>query len=414
VLNIPGIEPQHPSWYQPDFITKKQADDLFDACKALPKNRPKTKLSGYKSDLLRLEMPFYVGVEKWIPSATENQWKFLLKDAPSEIQALAKKLSAIAGRPINYLSLNGYENERDVINWHQHREDDCRDATVYIVSLGEKRTFGLRPFCEKGRLCSNGDEAVCNGGGCLCKVCVAARAHRKLKLCKKACSAVCKRIHKHRTKGCQKTHEHVTQLCEVCHDKSKWEFVQPAHGSLITLRHDFNATHAHAVLDDSGTEKKPIKKCLRISINTKHIPPEDTLKGNIYIPKEHMHAPIPKTEVVHCKKEAYDVYIGKVNGTPGKKGYLPESKFANRSGGDYESYFRKKLRNELGFAAEVMKLHSKRLGCWCKDTSRDFSKCHGHIVAKWADLIHDKWQQLKPDKIKMREWLKHATEEGGE
>ena len=112
-----------------------------------------------------------------------------------------------------------------------------------------------------------------------------------------------------------------------------------------------------------------------------------------------------KTEIVHCKEHDYDVYIGKVNGKKRTKGYLPESRFANRSGGDYESYFRAKLRNAPGFAADVMTLHGKRLGCWCKGTSKDFSKCHGHIVAKWADAIHAKWQELKPDKAAMRKWI---------
>jgi hypothetical protein len=49
------------------------------------------------------------------------------------------------GRPINYLSFIAYENEGDHINWHQHNEDRCRDATVYIVSMGETRPVGWGP-----------------------------------------------------------------------------------------------------------------------------------------------------------------------------------------------------------------------------------------------------------------------------
>jgi hypothetical protein len=48
---------------------------------------------------------------------------------------------------------------------------------------------------------------------------------------------------------CRQAHKH-RKTCKACNDKSK-------------------CTHEHAVLDD----KKP--KGLRISINTKHIPPED-------------------------------------------------------------------------------------------------------------------------------------------
>ena len=66
-----------------------------------------------------------------------------LEDAPAEIQALREKLSKFAGKDVNYLSLVGYADEKDHITWHRHREDDGRDATVYLISLGATRTFGL-------------------------------------------------------------------------------------------------------------------------------------------------------------------------------------------------------------------------------------------------------------------------------
>ena len=112
-----------------------------------------------------------------------------------------------------------------------------------------------------------------------------------------------------------------------------------------------------------------------------------------------------KMEVVHCMKDQYDVYIGRKNVKAG----LPESIFANRSTGDYESYSRAKIRNEPGFAAALMNLHGKRLGCWCKGTSRDFSECHSHVVAKWADMIFDQWQKLRPDREAMRKWINEVA-----
>ena len=39
----------------------------------------------------------------------------------------------------------------------------------------------------------------------------------------------------------------------------------------------------------------------------------------------------------------------------------------------------------------------KKLGCCA-----DFSDCHGHVVAEWADKLHAKWEELKPDKVVMR------------
>jgi len=53
-----------------------------------------------------------------------------------------------------------------------------------------------------------------------------------------------------------------------CKDKSQWEIIHPAHGSLYVLPSSYNLTHEHAVLD--GTDYS--YGGLRIAINTKHIP----------------------------------------------------------------------------------------------------------------------------------------------
>src|ERR1019366_5912293 len=67
-------------------------------------------------------------------------------EASPEIISLQRKLSDLAGKEVNYFSLQAYENERDHIGWHQHREDKCRDARVFITSLGECRSFGVQVF----------------------------------------------------------------------------------------------------------------------------------------------------------------------------------------------------------------------------------------------------------------------------
>lgn len=54
-----------------------------------------------------------------------------------------------------------------------------------------------------------------------------------------------------------------------CKDKSQWEIIHPAHGSLYILPSEYNLTHEHAVLE--GTDHS--YSGLRIAINTKHIPP---------------------------------------------------------------------------------------------------------------------------------------------
>lgn len=222
------------------FLSKEEADALFAVAKSLPRDRPLNKLSGFRNRLRRLQMPCYSATPNWRGSATEetNQWMMPLAEAPRELKSLAEKLTTLAGKPVNYLSFVGYEDEKDHMGWHQHGEDKCRDARVFIISLGDVRTFGLRRLCDECRVCDNCNKRMCDGEA------------------KPSCMQ-CRQAHKHR------------KTCKACNDKSKWTMLELAHGSLIMLPSEYNDTHEHAVLDD----KKP--KGLRISINTKHIPPED-------------------------------------------------------------------------------------------------------------------------------------------
>ena len=131
--------------YIHNFLTQEEADRLFEVCRALPSKRllnprnPNVKIR-------RLQMPFFSVLPELRGSDNEitNPWATPIDDAPLEIKALREKLSAWAGKDINYLSCVGYENELDHILWHQHREDDGGDAAVYDISLGAVRTFGLR------------------------------------------------------------------------------------------------------------------------------------------------------------------------------------------------------------------------------------------------------------------------------
>ena len=87
--------------------------------------------------------------------------------------------------------------------------------------------------------------------------------------------------------------------------------------------------------------------------------------------------------VVHCKKEAYDVYIGRpsVWGNPfsDKPRSLAEVKVATREEAIacYEEYLRQ--HPEIVERAK-RELKGKVLGCWCKPQA-----CHGDILTKVAN-----------------------------
>jgi len=81
------------------------------------------------------------------------------------------------------------------------------------------------------------------------------------------------------------------------------------------------------------------------------------------------------TRVVHCKREPYDVYIGRPSkwGNPfksGRDGTLEEVLEK------YEQY----IMNRPDLLAALHELKGRTLGCWCKP-----KPCHGDILARLAE-----------------------------
>ncbi len=81
------------------------------------------------------------------------------------------------------------------------------------------------------------------------------------------------------------------------------------------------------------------------------------------------------TRVVHCKKEPYDVYIGR----PSKWG----NPFTIGRDGTREEVIAKYLKHVL-YHPELVdalpELKGKVLGCWCKPLS-----CHGDVLVKLCE-----------------------------
>ena len=79
--------------------------------------------------------------------------------------------------------------------------------------------------------------------------------------------------------------------------------------------------------------------------------------------------------VVHCRKEKYDVYIGR----PSKWG---NPFVVGRDGSRQEVIlkFLKWFRNQQHLIDALPELKGKRLGCWCAP-----KPCHGDMLAKLAN-----------------------------
>lgn len=89
-----------------------------------------------------------------------------------------------------------------------------------------------------------------------------------------------------------------------------------------------------------------------------------------------------KAKVVHCKKDEFDVYIGRGSkwGNPfsHKEGTLAEHVVGSREEAiaKYEEY----LLNTQELVDALPELKGKILGCWCKPKA-----CHGDVLKKLAN-----------------------------
>ena len=83
------------------------------------------------------------------------------------------------------------------------------------------------------------------------------------------------------------------------------------------------------------------------------------------------------TTVVHCKRNTYDVYIGR----PSKWG----NPFVIPKDGDRAAViakYRRWIRRQPKLMAALHELKGKRLGCYCHPMP-----CHGDVLAELADAL---------------------------
>lgn len=83
------------------------------------------------------------------------------------------------------------------------------------------------------------------------------------------------------------------------------------------------------------------------------------------------------TKVVHCKRESYDVYIGR----PSKWG----NPFKSGRDGTLDEVIEKYKEHVMSTAYLMGSLHElkgKTLGCWCKP-----KRCHGDVLVELVEEV---------------------------
>ncbi len=88
------------------------------------------------------------------------------------------------------------------------------------------------------------------------------------------------------------------------------------------------------------------------------------------------------TRVVHCKREKYDVYIGRPskwgNRFSHKPSSLAEVKVASRE--EAVAKYEEWILEQADLLAALPELRGKVLACWCSP-----QPCHGDVLARLAD-----------------------------
>lgn len=79
-----------------------------------------------------------------------------------------------------------------------------------------------------------------------------------------------------------------------------------------------------------------------------------------------------KTKVVHCKKEPYDVYIGRPSDW-GNPYIIGQDGSRDEVIDKYKEY----LLNNPVLMSRLPELKNKTLGCWCKP-----KRCHGDVIVE--------------------------------
>lgn len=90
-------------------------------------------------------------------------------------------------------------------------------------------------------------------------------------------------------------------------------------------------------------------------------------------------------KVVNCKKEPYDIYIGR----PSKWG----NPFTIGKDGDREeviSKYKNWILSQPQLLNSLWQLHGKILGCWCKPKS-----CHGDVL---VELLEEEFYDVKSNR----------------
>lgn len=87
-------------------------------------------------------------------------------------------------------------------------------------------------------------------------------------------------------------------------------------------------------------------------------------------------------KVVHCKRDKFDVYVGRPSkwGNPFTHKDATVAQFRVATRDDAVSAYREWIQNQPQLMNALHELKGKTLGCWCKPAA-----CHGDVLLELAN-----------------------------
>lgn len=92
-------------------------------------------------------------------------------------------------------------------------------------------------------------------------------------------------------------------------------------------------------------------------------------------------------KVVHCKKEKYDVYIGRPSiwGNPFSHRNGTKAEYIVETREQAVDMYKEWIKNKPELIEKLPELKDKVLGCWCKPLA-----CHGDVLLELIEKISPK------------------------
>ncbi|MBW4616366.1 MAG: alpha-ketoglutarate-dependent dioxygenase AlkB [Desmonostoc vinosum HA7617-LM4] len=141
------LTPALPVTYYPDFLSKQEANELYQHCLGLQWKQNQIKMLGKTMPVPRLELMYGDEGCDYLYSKS-----VLLKPLPwtEPLANLRDKITAATGYSFRIVIGNQYRSGQDGIGWHSDNEASMGlEPVIASVSLGSVRKFQIKPIGKK-------------------------------------------------------------------------------------------------------------------------------------------------------------------------------------------------------------------------------------------------------------------------